>query len=38
MVEMLNALLAQEQKRGLRQGVDVEGALSIKHQENARNN
>ena len=38
LAELLNALLAQEQRRAMRREDDVEGALSIKHQENARNN
>jgi len=34
--EMLNALQAQERRRVMRQEDDVEGALFVKHKENAR--
>jgi len=34
LLEMLNALQAQEQRRTMRQEDDVEGALFVKHKEN----
>ena len=38
LVELLNALQAQEQRRVMRQDGVIEGALPVKHHVNARNN
>ena len=36
LIELLNALQAQEQRRSLRQEGLIEGALLVKHQDNNR--
>ncbi|RVX13551.1 hypothetical protein CK203_020932 [Vitis vinifera] len=38
LVELLNALQAQEQRRVMRQDYAIEGALPVKHHVSARNN